>query len=507
MPNALPMLRGAGQYPLSPQQYALWLDLKIRTDANAYNEVLAFRVAGQLQPARLIGALVQLAQTHEILRARLTETDGEPRLIFDRAASAFEFEFLTANVSDQTELKLTEAVRRPFDLHEGPLWRAMLCNEPDGGSVLLLVVHHLILDAASEEILLDDLIASYSDHDVPRAAYNFADLAAHEHAYLASEREALKRFWANNLTGANLTLDLPPPCVPCPPEEAGSAGLSRRQIGSDLARRIRGLATTWGSTPFHLYLTAYLALLRIYSNSDELVVGSPVSLRDTQATERVVGYLLSPAVLRVQLAGGRSFRETVEDVARRWQDVRAHARLPMHLVLSAARGAERAGIGSPIQTFFSLVRAPSNGLRIDGFALEQIHIAPAHAKFDLFLLVQEQQEDASLLLQFRRGACDPKMADRLLHHLEVLLLAATENPELPLAKLPLADQTELARLREWGTHTTSYPRETLRHRHLRGGGAQTERQYRSRGGQRSDFVTRHLIPAPRQSQRSCAERA
>ena len=241
-------------------------------------------------------------------------------------------------------------------------------------------------------------------------AYDFADLAAYERVCLASEGEALERFWAKNLAGAKLTLDLPPPCVPCSPEAEDSACISRREIGPALAQRVRDLAASWGSTPFHLYLTAYLALLRMYAASDDLVIGSPVSLRDTAAAEGVVGYLLSPAALRVQLAGDRSFRETVEDVAHRWQEVRAHARLPMHLALHAARGAQRTGIGSPVQIFFSLVRDPSNSLLIDGCALQQIHIPPAHAKFNLFLLVDERQEDASLVLQFRRGTFDPEMA-------------------------------------------------------------------------------------------------
>ena len=51
------------------------------------------------------------------------------------------------------------------------------------------------------------------------------------------------------------------------------------------------------------------------------------------------------------------------------------------------------------------------------------------------------------------------MGDRFLHHLEVLLLAATDNPSLQLGKLPLADPTELLQLREWGTHSIPYPRD------------------------------------------------
>ena len=103
-------------------------------------------------------------------------------------------------------------------------------------SVLMLVVHHLILDAASEKILLSDLIAGYSDPDAPRAlrAYDFADLAAHERACLTSQSEMLKNFWARNLAGAKLTFDLPSPCIPCLPEERARSLLitARNRAGS-----------------------------------------------------------------------------------------------------------------------------------------------------------------------------------------------------------------------------------------------------------------------------------
>ena len=82
---------------------------------------------------------------------------------------------------------------------------------------------------------------------------------------LGLQREALESFWAKNLGGAELTLDLPLPCVPCPPAAENSSCISRREIGPILIQRVRDLAASWGSTPFHIYLTAYLALLRTYS--------------------------------------------------------------------------------------------------------------------------------------------------------------------------------------------------------------------------------------------------
>jgi amino acid adenylation domain-containing protein len=447
-----------GAIPLSPTQYALWLEIKIRPGISAYNEPVALRVDRRLEPAPLQRALVELAQAHDALRSRLVDVDGEPEFVPDRSAEAIEFEWSTSGIAEN---KLTETINRPFNLKEGPLWRVLLHDLPDGGSVLLLVIHHLILDAASESILLDDLIMRYSTPDTPlvKRAYDFADLAFQERIRLAAEDEELKRFWARTLSNANLALDLPPPCVPCPPENEEDGYISHRSLAPALVRRIRDLATSWSSTPFHLYLTAYLALLRVYTDMEDLVIGSPVSLRDTPMAEGVVGYSTSPAALRVQLVGKRSFRENFEEVTRRWQEVRAHARLPMHLALRAAESTTQGQrIRSPIQIFFSLIRdtfAPS----FDGRTFRKIPITSAHAKFNLFLLVREEREGASLELQFRRGTFDADMGDRFLRHLEVLLLAASEHPDLSLAKLPITDEAEQSQIRVWATHLTSYPRD------------------------------------------------
>ena len=445
--------------PLSPQQYALWLETKLRSDADAYNESVALRVEGHLDPARLRRALEKLAEAHEVLRARLIESDGEPHFVFDRDARAFDF--LDLSVASARTHALGESMRRPFDLAKGPLWRVEVRHEEDGSSTLLLVVHHIVLDAASQRTLLNDLAAAYADPEgglAPRA-FQFLDLCAHERDRLETDRKELERFWSTALLGSELSPELPPPCVPCAPGEEDQGCASRRAIEPRLARAIRELAANWGTTPFHLYLAAFLGLLRTYTSRNDLVVGSPVSLRDAPEAEGVVGYLLSPAVLRVQLSGARSFQETVEDVARRWQEVRAHARLPMHLVLQAARGAQRAGMGSPVQVFFSLVQDAVEGVRFEGRAVSPIRLAPAHVKFKLFLLVEERQHDATMVLEFPRGVFDPEMGDRLLEHLEVLLRTATERPETSLAQLPLAGSDEKHAIEAWGTHAKPYPRE------------------------------------------------
>jgi amino acid adenylation domain-containing protein len=453
---ALPRVPRGLPQPLTPQQQALWLELKLRTHADVYNEPIAFRVETPLAPQRVRRALGRLAARHELLRARLVEREGEPYFVVDDAIVPPELELLDGAADLQALL------RRPFDLARGPLWRAALRPDPRGGSLLLLVLHHIVLDAASEEILLRDFAAACAEPEaaLPVRELDFFDLARREREQLAAGQPALERFWAGELAGAQLSPELPPPCVPCAPGEESRGCATRRVLPTALARSVRALAAELGTTPFQVYFAAYLALLRSWCASDDLVVGSPVSLRETPESRDVVGYLLNPVALRVRLAGSRSFRETVAEVARRWQEARAHARLPLHLVLQAARGATRAGVGSPFQVFFSLVQDSKAGLAIDGHTLLAVHVPPPHVKFQLFLLVEEREQDASLTLEFQRGVLDPQMGERLLAQLEHLLREATGAADAPLARLALLEPGERERLRALGTCERPYARES-----------------------------------------------
>jgi pristinamycin I synthase 3 and 4 len=442
---------------LTPQQYAIWLELKLNPDAGTYNEPVAFRAALNLNPQKIRRALERLAATHEILRARLVEQEGEPCFVLDRSIKAIEFEVL-----DDDRWDLQAVLRRPFDLTRGPLWRATLRHEPGGSTVLLLVVHHIVLDAASEEILLRDLAAAYDDPGgvLSPGDYEFFDIASHERAQLAVEKPASERFWAETLQGADLTPKLPPPCVPCAPDEEKRGCVTRRTLGPALTRSIRSRAAELGTTPFHFYFAAYLTLLRTYTASDDLVVGSPFSLRETSASQNVVGYLLNPLPLRVRLAGSLSFREAVVEVSRRWQKSSAHGRLPMSLLLKSTPGELRSGLGSPFQIFFSLVNDLKAGLSINGKPLLSVEVAPRSVKFQLFLLVEEQAGDASLVLEYQRGVLDPAMAERLLAHLEQLLRTAIVQVDTPLSQMTLLDPQEREQLRTFGICERPYARDS-----------------------------------------------
>ena len=247
--------------------------------------------------------------------------------------------------------------------------------------------------------------------------------------------------------------------MPCPPGEELASVRARRTLPQALTARVRERAAEFGTTPFHVYFAAYLALLRIYTFHDDLVVGSLVSLRDTPAAQRVVGYLLGPVVLRMPLHPADTFRETVAQLVRRCNQVRAHARLPMDsLVRAASRATPRLETGSPFQIVFSLLEEPTLAMHLGEWALTPLETLADSAKFKLFLQIEHRGPEATLALEFQRGVLDPEAGARLLVHLEAFLQAATERPDAKLAELSLLVPAEHATIAEWSANSRPYPK-------------------------------------------------
>ena len=228
-----------GRLALTPAQHALWLDALLRP-AGVYHEAWAWDVEGAIDESRMAAAVAQVASRHELLRARLVAEDGEPAWVADRAAGADVLEWVTDAPAATRNTDLAAAVARPFDLAAGPLWRCVWRGEREGGGVLLLVLHHLIVDAAAVGVLQSDLAAAYAGQALPARAYDFGDVAAWEQRRLAAGREALTAFWARHLAGADLHMAWPPLLEPCPAGEETRGETATRALPPEVAARVKG---------------------------------------------------------------------------------------------------------------------------------------------------------------------------------------------------------------------------------------------------------------------------
>ncbi|MFK0132133.1 amino acid adenylation domain-containing protein [Streptomyces rubiginosohelvolus] len=156
---------GAGAVPLTPVMHAL---RRRGGDHRGYHQSLLVTTPPGLTAERLRRALGRLVVHHPVLAARLDDAwtlhVPEGPVLSDDVLGVV-----------QTGASLTDAIASAsraavgeLDPHTGRMLRAVLLKPEDGEpGRLLLVAHHLVVDAVSWRILLPDLAQLCADPDAP----------------------------------------------------------------------------------------------------------------------------------------------------------------------------------------------------------------------------------------------------------------------------------------------------------------------------------------------------
>src|SRR5690242_896638 len=128
--------------PASFAQIRLWLLDKLEPEQSAYNVPFAIRVRGALKINILDLSLQELIARHEILRTTLAEDNAGTPIQVVAARQEFKLRVIDLrNVSedqreDQARSDVIEQTRLPFDLSQGPLFRASLFRMADDDHIL-----------------------------------------------------------------------------------------------------------------------------------------------------------------------------------------------------------------------------------------------------------------------------------------------------------------------------------------------------------------------------------
>ena len=471
--DSIPTLDQAN-HPLSPGQQALWYLHRLDPESAAYNlggATLVVDVAA-LDADAFAAAACDLVRRHPALRTTFHAVrDADP---IARVGEDSRVEVERVDTTGWSDERLRDEVaswiERPFDLATGPPIRiALLRDKQLEQAHLALAIHHIVADFWSLGLLLRDLGALYrrrrnasgdpQPFELPPLERTPADFARWHHRRVATEGERLWEHWRDELAGELPALDLPTD-RPRPPVQTFRGSAVIRPLPAPLATGLRGLARQRGITLFTVLLAGFQTLLHRLSGQDEVIVGSPATLRAHPGLGDVVSYLVNPLVLRSWPGAAASFSELLDATRPRVMAALAHAELPFPTLverLAPDHDASRSPLFQALIVLqkdrpdeqglagFALGREGSQ-LDLGGLPLESLALPHNSAQFDLSLVAAESGDDLGLRLEFNRDLFDATTAERWSSHFETLLTAIVEEPSRSLARLPLLTEGELRQL-------------------------------------------------------------
>ncbi|WP_309228407.1 non-ribosomal peptide synthetase [Streptomyces lunaelactis] len=449
-------MRRGESLALSSGQRQFWFLHQLAPEAPEYVLPMAYRLRGSLAEQALREAFDLLAGRHEILRTRYVLEGAEPRQIIDPPGPAGLVRANRGGLGAQereaeAERCLKDAALRPLDLAQEPPMRVHLTRFADDDHLLVVVLHHIVCDAATRLLLLaelSELYAACAEGRTPRLAaepVQFADYAAWLNARQdGPEVREDSEWWLRQLAGIT-PLDLPTD-RPRGAVRSWAGDTETFTVPQPVAVRLRALAQEHGASLFMVTLTAFQALLARHTGGRDIAVGTAVSARTRSELVTMAGYAFNTLVMRARWDGDPSFGQLLaanRDTVLASLD---HASAPFDR-LAESLELERDLSTTPVyQVMFDLAEAAGGAaepLRLPGVAVSAVDVPQGVARFDLTVHLEERP-DGSLhgALEYATALFDPATAKRLTGQYARLLDAASAAPGEPVAALDIFDPDE-----------------------------------------------------------------
>ncbi len=483
-PELTPSSESFTEHPLSHGQKALWFLHKLAPESTAYNVGAAFEIKGPVDQAVLRSSLQALVDRHSSLRTTFVSRNGEPlQRVHQRMDVCFKVVAFPTESESSMEQRLNEEIETPFDLSEGPLFRATLFARSVDQQVLLFVFHHIVEDFWSLNLTLYELSRLYSAGKAVLAAdllplpLQYTDYVRRQIDILAGPTGAeLWKYWQRQLAGELPLLSLPTD-RPHPPVQTYRGDNFTFTLSSALSQRLKLLSEARGVTLYMTLLAAFQVLLNRYSGQDDILVGSPMIGRNRAELAALVGYFVNPVVIRADLSGDPVFNDFLDQIRGTALAAFEHQDFPFPLLVERLQPQRDPGRSPLFQVAFTLQkdlrenlslinrsRGTPGALELDGIPLEPLPLEHHFAQFDLSLMVTEHKAELEASLEYNVDLFDAVTIDRMAGHFQILLESVVADPGLPISQLQLltpTEQEELSRF-EAGSQSPSLASECER---------------------------------------------
>ena len=428
-------------------QRRLWLLHQLDPESSAYNLLAAIRLIGPLDRMALERAVSRVLERHESLRTVFPSVGGEPRA---RIVPAEDVRLEPEDVGGEDALRnrVKEVTGAPYDLENGPLFRAGLLRLDPEEHVLVLGMHHIVSDGWSRGILDDEIARLYSafaggeSDPLPELPVQYADYVDWQERWFAGDGlKSQERWWAEFLDGAPATSELPTQ-RPRPAIQTFRGETVTFPVSESVAEGVRRLGAEEGASPFMVYLAALAAVVGRYAGQEDVVLGSPTAGRADPKVEPLIGFFVNTLALRVELGRHPSFRELVRRAREMSLGAFQHQDLPFDRVVDALKLPRDLSRSPLFQVMLILQNTPPATHRPAGLTMSQVDVTLDAAKYDVTLSLVAGEHGMTGYLEYNSDLFDREYVELLGEHFVELLDDAVQHPDRPVAELRLLTATE-----------------------------------------------------------------
>ncbi|MDP9587245.1 UNVERIFIED_ORG: amino acid adenylation domain-containing protein [Burkholderia contaminans] len=435
---------------LSEAQRQLWILSEVDPEGSlAYNVNTTLELNGRLDEAAMRAAVQGLVDRHEALRTTLTP-DGSGQIV--HPSLKLQIPLIDTN---QDAWRDHES-RQPFDLVNGPLFRAALVRLDSTRHLLVMTAHHIICDGSTFGILLEDLARAYAGAAPAAAPLQFREylkqLDGQRHS---PETKANRAYWlaqcARQTEPLNLPLDYPRPAV-----KTFHGARASLHLDAAEAAPLRTAARQNGCTLYMMLLAGFNLFLHRIAGQQEIVTGIPVTGRSVAGSDRLAGYCTHLLPLRSTLPEQATVASFLAGTRQNLLDALEHQDFPFAELVREI-GAQRDLNAAPLVSVVFNLEPVSALPELPGLTVDLVTPLIRHTAFDLNVNVLDAGQALLIDCDYNSDLFDESTVQRFLGFYRTLLTRVADDASAAVARLPLTSDAERNLLTvEWNRTDTDF---------------------------------------------------
>lgn len=432
----------------TPTQQGIWILDRIDRLRPTYLIPSVIEFTGLIDHVVLADVVSQALARHPALRSRFRLETTHRRVEYRTDAEPAEAGFLDAVAEEWTADELKRLVEvlcyTPFDLGDEPPVRAEVIRVGPETTLFVLTVHHIVFDATSRKLLLDEIGLRY------RAALSGEEVVLPEPVHPAQvqvpipETEMAPRVAeaVERLRGAPTTVDLP--YDRRPDAELSMIGAEARTgFDREVTARVLAAAAEAGCTAFMTGVAILAATLARRGRQRDFLFSVVWPGRDDPVSTGIVGMFMSTLVLRVRLDERTTWRELLREARNSGMETFIDADVPLDALATELDDERDVGRLPLTPVLVNLAEVPAPVDLTPGVVGRFKPLEPQYSKWDLALFVHITADSRlELTLDYPADLFAGNTIDDLLLDLRRSVADLARSPEETVLK-PVTEALDL----------------------------------------------------------------
>lgn len=402
--------------PLSNAQLGVFYECMKDTESTAYNVPFIVNFPKSVSSEQLKAAVEKVAMAHPLLLAHFDNTVDPPQQIYSSGLQA------VATISEKSLEQVKTTFVQPFDLLNGPLYRAVIC-----GSTLLMDAHHLAMDGSSVSLFLHQVCDVLENKEITPEVCTFFDYAKEEQNADDSEAAAFFNQQLSSVDdGTSFPADLHGKEQDGKPAEA-VLPVNHTAV-EDFAKKL-------GVTPAAIYLSAIEYIAARYGNTKDVCLCTVSSGRGNVKIADTVGMFVNTLAL-VSHVTDQSVADYIHTVADNFNRTLENESYPF------AKISDKFNLTPELVFVYEVGVIDHYSVNGQEITMEELTLSAP--KFKVTILVEEKEGKISLVASYNDALYSADMMNRMLDSLNQVIINMIHTPEAKISSISILSNKQQA---------------------------------------------------------------